>query len=93
MAADDRSLIDLIKEAADIEGRVERSPYLMLAGALGIGFVLGGGFFTRLTERLASAALRVGVMGTLPRFVDEILAHLNRTAGEADGQPEEGKTS
>ena len=91
--ADYRSLIELIKDAADIEGRVDRSPYLMVAGALGAGFVLGGGFFTRLTERLAIAALRVGVMATLPRFVDELLAYLNRTAEEADGQQEEGQTS
>ena len=36
-------------EILDIEGRLQRNPYGMVAGAVAVGFVLGGGLFTRLT--------------------------------------------
>ena len=43
----------VLRETFDIEGRLKRSPYGMVAGALGMGFVLGGGLFTRLTAAYA----------------------------------------
>jgi hypothetical protein len=54
------------RETLDIEGRVQRNPYAMLAGALAVGFVLGGGLFTRLTARIVGTGLRVAVMAALP---------------------------
>jgi hypothetical protein len=93
MASDERSLMDLVREAVDIDGRVERSPYLMVAGALGAGFVLGGGLFTRLTERLAGAALRVGMMAALPLVQEELGRRLRRTANGAGSQEEKGESS
>ena len=71
------SLIDLVRDIVDIEGRVERNPYGMMAGAMGAGFILGGGLFTRMTEKLAGAALRIGVMAALPRLKRR---RANRTA-------------
>ncbi len=56
----------------DIQGRVDRNPYGMLAGALGIGFVLGGGLFTRLTAQVVGAGLRIGLMAALPLFQKEL---------------------
>lgn len=93
MDAEFRKLIDVVKDAIDIDGRVERSPYLMMAGALGAGFVLGGGVFTRLTERLAMAGLRVGLTAALPRVLDDIIEYLKRTAEGADSQNEEGEST
>ncbi len=61
-----------IREDLDIRGRVERNPYGMVAGALAVGYVLGGGLFTRLTERLAGAALRAGWLAFLPRIEEEL---------------------
>ena len=52
------------RETLDIEGRLQRNPYGMLAGALAVGFVLGGGLFTRLLAKIASAGLRMSVMAT-----------------------------
>ena len=57
----------------DIEGRLQRNPYGMLAGALGVGFVLGGGLFTRLTATIASAGLRMAVMAALPAIQQSII--------------------
>lgn len=55
-----------LREAFDFRGRLQRNPYGMVAGALGIGFVLGGGLFTRLAARVLGAGLRVGLMAALP---------------------------
>jgi hypothetical protein len=93
MNSDKRSMIDLIKEAADIEGRVERNPYLMVAGALGAGFILGGGLFTRMTERIAGAALRIGMMAALPKLQDEIGRYVGRAADVAGSAKDKGGQS
>jgi len=61
-------------QALDIEGRLQRNPYGMLAGALAVGFVLGGGLFTRLTARIAGAGLRMGLMAALPLLQRELFA-------------------
>ena len=50
-----------LREVLDIEGRVQRNPYGMVAGALAVGFVMGGGLFTRLTARIAGVGLRMGL--------------------------------
>jgi hypothetical protein len=57
---------DTLREILDIEGRLQRNPYGMVAGAVAVGFVLGGGLFTRLTARIAGAGLRMGLMAALP---------------------------
>lgn len=46
--------------------RLKRNPYGTVAGALGMGFVLGGGLFTRLSAGFVGAALRVALMAALP---------------------------
>ena len=61
-------------EALDIEGRLQRNPYGMVAGALAVGFVLGGGLFTRLTARIAGAGLRMGLAAALPLLQQELFA-------------------
>ena len=55
-----------LSEVFDIEGRLQRNPYGMVAGAAAVGFVLGGGLFTRLTARIAAAGLRMGLMAAWP---------------------------
>jgi hypothetical protein len=82
---------DLIKDIVDIEGRVDRHPYGMLAGALGAGFILGGGLFTRLTERIAGTALRIGVMAALPRLEEEFGRRMGRSADAAGTSGEKGE--
>jgi hypothetical protein len=56
----------LLRETFDVHGRLQRNPYAMVAGAVGLGFVLGGGLFTRLTGKILGTGLRVGLMAALP---------------------------
>ncbi len=91
MKASESSLIDLVKDIVDIQGRVERNPYGMMAGAMGAGFILGGGLFTRMTERIAGAALRIGVMAALPRLEKRFGWSIGRAADAAGTPGEEGE--
>lgn len=55
--------------ALDLSGRMQRHPYQTLLIAAGVGYILGGGLFTRLTLNV----LRVGVrMGALPLVKREL---------------------
>jgi hypothetical protein len=62
----------LLRETFDIQRRLRRSPYTTVAGAVGMGFVLGGGLFTRLTAKILGAGLRIGLMAALPILQKEI---------------------
>jgi hypothetical protein len=65
-----RSAVADLSQTLDIKGRVERHPYGMVAAALGVGYVLGGGLFTPLTARI----IRLGVrLAALPFVKDELL--------------------
>jgi hypothetical protein len=86
------SFVELVKDIVDIQGRVERHPYGMVAGAMGAGFVLGGGLFTRLTERVVGAAVRIGVMAALPRLEKELGRYIGRTADVAETPDEKGES-
>jgi len=69
-----------LREALDIQARLLHNPYGTMAGALGIGFVLGGGFFTRVAARIVGAGVRVGLMAALPilqREFVEVIAPSN----------------
>ena len=46
----------------------------MMAGALAVGFVMGGGLFTRLTARIAGVGLRMGLAAALPLLQQELFA-------------------
>lgn len=67
---DARGAVTDLQESLDLKGRVERNPYLMLAAAFGVGYVLGGGLFTRTTGRI----IRLGVrLAALPMVKDELI--------------------
>ncbi|WP_233262013.1 hypothetical protein [Vitiosangium sp. GDMCC 1.1324] len=67
---DTRGAVTDLQETLDLKGRVERNPYLMLAAAFGVGYVLGGGLFTRTTGRI----IRLGVrLAALPMVKDELI--------------------
>ena len=63
-----------LREVLDIEGRVQRNPYGMVAGALVVGFVMGGGLFTRLTARIAGAGLRMGLAAAWPLLQQQLFS-------------------
>ncbi|WP_434380999.1 hypothetical protein [Melittangium boletus] len=65
-----RGAVTDLRDTLDLKGRVDRNPYLMVAAAVGVGYVLGGGLFTRTTGRL----LRLGVrLAALPMVKDELI--------------------
>jgi hypothetical protein len=64
-----------LREAFDIQERLRRNPYAMAAGAVGIGFVLGGGLFTRLAAKILGTGLRIGLMVALPVLQKEIVLY------------------
>jgi hypothetical protein len=65
-----RGAVTDISETLDLKGRVERNPYGMVAAALGVGYVLGGGLFTPLTARVIKLGVRLAM---LPFVKDELL--------------------
>jgi hypothetical protein len=76
------------REMCDIRGRMLRKPYTMVIGAVGIGFVLGGGIFTRLTARIVGTGLRVGLMAALPMIQRKICEVLAETKSETNKENE-----
>jgi len=82
-----------LRESLDLTGRVDRHPYGMVLAALGVGYLLGGGLFSRLTTGLLGLGFRVAA---LPVVKEELL-HLAKNAlagmgegagaGEAQGEP------
>jgi len=70
----------------DLEERLARNPYGMVAGAIGAGFVLGGGLFTRVTARVVGAGVRLGLTSALP-FLTEALLKAARETGPDPGAP------
>jgi hypothetical protein len=77
-----------LKDAVDLEGRVKRNPYGAVAAALGLGYVLGGGIFTKLTSRIVRIGLRIGVrVAVLPLLKDQIAGLAETLSGvDTDGE-------
>ena len=48
--------------AVDLGGRVQRHPFAMVLGALGLGYLLGGGLFSPLTGRLPRVGARIALI-------------------------------
>jgi hypothetical protein len=65
-----RSAVSDLGQTLDLKGRVERNPYGMVAAAIGVGYVLGGGLFTPLTARVLKLGMRLAM---LPFVKDELL--------------------
>jgi hypothetical protein len=57
--------------ALNLRGRTARHPYVMVAAALGVGYVLGGGLLTRTTARMLGLA---GRLAALPMMRSELTA-------------------
>jgi len=70
LAHNANSALNGVADAVGLTEKVEKSPYGMIAAALGVGYVLGGGLFTPTTMRL----LRIGSkLAALPPVRDKLL--------------------
>ena len=65
-----RSAVSDLGQTLDLKGRVDRNPYGMVAAAIGVGYVLGGGLFTPLTGRILKLGVRLAM---LPFVKDELM--------------------
>ncbi|HET6147055.1 MAG TPA: hypothetical protein VFH68_05945 [Polyangia bacterium] len=96
-----RETVNELKERLDIDGRVRRNPYGTMAAALGIGYVLGGGFFSPLTARLFRFGLRIGIrLAAIPfleneirGFAEAVVTGSEDDEGESASSSGEGKRS
>jgi hypothetical protein len=66
----------LSEVAADLGELVAAHPVGAMATALGVGYLVGGGVFTRLTSRLLRLALRLGVQFAVLPVLEQELATL-----------------
>ena len=70
LAHNANSALNGVADATGLTEKVEASPYGMIAAALGVGYVLGGGLFTPTTMRL----VRMGAkLATIPLVRDKLL--------------------
>jgi hypothetical protein len=83
--------------AHEVRGLVEAHPLGTLLGALGVGYVLGGGLFTAMTRRLIGGGLRLGFqlavlpavereLGALAGDLGKTLGNLGKTGGPSTTQ-------
>jgi hypothetical protein len=70
--------------ALDVRAFVEAHPIGAVATALGVGYVLGGGLFTRLTSKLIGLGLRFGVQFAVLPVLERELTGLAGTLGKTD---------
>jgi hypothetical protein len=64
---------DSSEGALDVAALVEAHPVATVLGALGVGYILGGGLFTSLTRRLVSVGMRLGLqLAVLPALEREV---------------------
>jgi len=71
----------------ELKTRFDQHPYGALAVALGAGYILGGGFFTPLTERLARLVVKAGIRAALVPLVATRLTELFTPAETKETAP------
>ncbi len=88
MKMNDARMVDWLRKTLDLDNRAKRNPYGLVAAAAGVGFVLGGGLSSRLTDRLAGAAFRMGLLALWPHLEEE-LGWFGEPAARAAGSAKE----
>lgn len=67
----------------DLRSQVEQHPLRTLAIALGAGYVLGGGLFSRLTGKLVFTGVRLGLKAAaVPYLRDELGGLMGSLSGQ-----------
>jgi len=64
-----RGVASDLKEAVDLDRRMEEHPYAMLGAAAAVGYIIGGGLLTSMTGTLIRLGLKVAA---LPWIKDEL---------------------
>jgi hypothetical protein len=87
---DDDVRDDLHGAKADLAAIVVAHPVGAVAAAVGVGYLVGGGLFTRLTSRVLRLGLRLGLQfAVLPALEQEMatLVGLGKATSGADDSP------
>jgi hypothetical protein len=71
-------------ESVDLRGRVQRNPIAMVAAAMGVGYVLGGGLFSPVTARILKIGVRLALLPLLKSQLSAMAGGM-RAAEEASG--------
>jgi hypothetical protein len=82
-----RSTAEDLGHAFDMRHRTRRHPYAMVAAALGVGYVLGGGLFTRTTARLLGVAGRVAALPLIRSELIGLAEAVLAASGSAEESP------
>jgi len=82
-----RTTAEDLGHAFDVRRRVRRHPYAFLAAAAGVGYILGGGLFTRTTARLLGVAGRVAALPVIRSELIGLAEAVLSGAGHADDGP------
>ncbi len=79
-----------------LQGQVDQRPYSTLAVAAGVGYVVGGGLTTRLTNFLSGTATKLA-MAMAARLLDEQLSYTgdseHSSRSERHKRTQRGRTS
>lgn len=90
LAGELKGSFDEVAKAMDLKGRMERHPWMMVAAAVGVGYVLGGGLFSRTTARLIHLGSRAVLLPLVRTQLEAFAAHGVGPApgygGSEDGQ-------
>ncbi len=86
-----RETVNELKDRLDIDGRVARNPYGMMAAALGVGYVLGGGFFSPLTARIVGLGFKMGLRLAAIPFLENELRGLTESVVNGSGETKRGR--
>jgi len=62
-----------LQSKRDLDGLVQEHPMGALAAALGVGYLVGGGLFTRTTGRLLSVGWALGLRFALAPALERVL--------------------
>jgi hypothetical protein len=83
--AGSREVASECRALLDLDGRVNRNPYGMMAAAAGTGYILGGGLLSSLTARTVSLGLRLGLrLATSPLIQRGVLGFVEAASEHAE---------
>ena len=81
-----RGMAQDLGHALDLKGRMEKSPWLTLAQAVGVGYLLGGGLFTRTTGRLVHLGARALLLPLVRSQLSAMMVGMESAPGSGGSQ-------
>lgn len=84
------SALNGVSDAIGLTEKVEQAPYAMVAAALGLGYVVGGGLFTPTTVRLVRMGMKLTAIPMVrDRLLDVAEAAIDGVLANANAKKDE----